>query len=98
MSLPLSFVALFQTKWFFSRPDATLLTARIECQPRERGGLTKVIGDGVPPTGLEQPCCPQGKSPTTMLVRYRETTDFDCHRVERTSLRAGVQPPSPAPV
>jgi hypothetical protein len=28
----------------------------------------------------------------TVAFGYRETTDFDCHRVKRTSLRAGVAP------
>jgi hypothetical protein len=36
---------------------------------------------------LLPPRCPQGNP--TALFRYRETTDFDCSRVERTSLRAG---------
>ena len=31
-----------------------------------------------------------GKSSTHWAFRYVETTDFDCHRVEGTSLRAGV--------
>jgi hypothetical protein len=39
---------------------------------------------------LALPCCPQGKSLENCTFRYRETADFDCHRVERTSLGAGV--------
>ena len=33
-----------------------------------------------------------GKSLENCAVLYRETTDFDCHRMERSSFRAGVAP------
>jgi hypothetical protein len=45
------------------------------------------------------PGCPQGEFLESCAFRYGETTDFDCHRVERTSLRAGLAPRgSPAPI
>src|SRR5580700_5412246 len=39
---------------------------------------------------LLPPRCPQGNP--TALFRYRETTDFDCHRVERTRFWAQLAP------